>query len=420
MGDRVYYVTYMKFVDVEQWIHRTDQIHKSKMLREMIQRELQPRSKIIANYLLQQSERFFSAIVVGVYGGEPQWYPINVDDSPVLGNPELDSDSRDSIGLLKLSGDEKLFAIDGQHRVEAIKEAISQDPELGLEELSVIFVAHEIDDEGRECTRRLFTTLNHWAKPVSKGEIVALDEDDAFAIVTRRLVEEFPLLKSESREETRFVDFGKQAQLNQSDRKSLTSILTLYDLTYTIHVPIKMQPTSREKFKRLKLRRPSDTVLDEIYEQQTEYWTILKDNFPEYQELFNSNPQDEVAGKYRDNAGHLMFRPIGQKAFAKVVRIMMDRSWVMKDAIASLASVPMALNEPPWKYVLWNPSTTRINSKVSSQLPESIFLYYIGEMPRKKNYNLLHDYRRTLDDQKAELPSVNKTNPNMLPLTYSS
>ena len=46
-----------------------------------------------------------------------------------------------------------------------------------------------------ERTRRLFTTLNRYAKPVKKSEIIALDEDDIIAIITRELVEKYPLFR---------------------------------------------------------------------------------------------------------------------------------------------------------------------------------------------------------------------------------
>ena len=54
-----------------------------------------------------------------------------------------------------------------------------QDP---FDEVSVIFVAHEATSQGLERTRRLFTTLNKTDRPVSKGDIIALDEDDVVAI----------------------------------------------------------------------------------------------------------------------------------------------------------------------------------------------------------------------------------------------
>ena len=132
----------------------------------------------------------------------------------------------------------------------------------------------------------------------------------------------------------------------------------------------------------------------------------MKKHVPEYGKLFKSKPKDEVAGKYRtEEGGHLLFRPIGQKAFARAARVMMDRGYKMTDAIADLSSIQMSLNTPPWEYVLWNPATKRINSKVSAPLPESILLFYVGQKPRRKGYDLLGEYRKALDNPEAELPS---------------
>lgn len=38
-------------------------------------------------------------------------------------------------------------------------------------------------EQERERTHRLFTTLNKSAKPVAKADIIALDEDDTMAII---------------------------------------------------------------------------------------------------------------------------------------------------------------------------------------------------------------------------------------------
>lgn len=407
MGDWVYYITYMRFSDISHWIIKTDQIHKSRRLRDMIQRELTPRATPIADYLIEQKEHFFNAIVVGVYGGTPQWYPIDVHDSPVVGSPDLDEDARRSIGLLVLGGGEQLFAIDGQHRVEAIKQALKRQPELGNNELGVVFVAHQTSLKGQTRTRRLFSTLNRYAKPVSKGEIVALDEDDAFAIVTRRLVEEFPLLKSGlKKDEPGFVAFNKTTPLHRTDQTSLTSILTLYEIVRTIHVPILNILTREQKtvLRRLRIRRPADPILDAMYSEQTRYWELLKNYVPGYEELFGSKAKQKVAAKYRKEGGYLMFWPIGQQAFARALRIMIDRDVKMEDAVEVLSSIPMKLNEPPWQYVLWNPNTKRINSKVSNLLPEAICLHYVGHESRREDYNLLEEYRKTIGNSEATLP----------------
>ena len=146
MGDTIYYATFMSFADVDIWIKQTSEIHSSEKLSRWIQRQLiRGHSEGIADYLLQQNERFFNAIVVGIYGGAPSWAPLRV--APPLGDNTIEITDEDrerldaSIGLLTLSGTEKLFAIDGQHRVAGIKAALkrSRDTIAGDEIVALFF-----------------------------------------------------------------------------------------------------------------------------------------------------------------------------------------------------------------------------------------------------------------------------------------
>lgn len=399
MGDWTYYITYMKFSDVAAYIKRATDVYQNKGLSDMIQRELKVKSRApeIARYLVERKERFFSSIVVGVYGGTANWYPIRVKTSPVLGTPDIDEDAQESIGLVELSGDQDLYAIDGQHRVEGIKQALGKAPALANEDLSVIFVAYMKDPKGRMHTRQLFSTLNRYATPVSKGEIVALNEDNAFAITTRRLVEDFQLLNSTIDNKTGFVSFRTTAPVPASDQTHLTTVLALHDIVATIHRPI-LDSRAKQQMKDLEHRRPDDKTLDLIYEEQVKYWDLLRRHFPEYDELFRSVPSDRVAGKYRENGGHLMFRPIGQLAFARAVRILRDRGDDLAGAISSLAKAPMRLDVEPWRFVLWNPNTSRLNTKVSPLLTEGILLAYLDQEPRRRDFDVVEEYKKVIGD----------------------
>ena len=44
----------------------------------------------ITDYLLNQTEILFGWTVVGVYGGKPNWYGIDVDEKNIFGTPGLD------------------------------------------------------------------------------------------------------------------------------------------------------------------------------------------------------------------------------------------------------------------------------------------------------------------------------------------
>lgn len=79
----------------------------------MLQRSITDNYKSIAHYIEDQDERFFNSLVLAVYDGDPQWHEIRLD----YGEDEEYFD----IGLLELTGEEKIFPVDGQNRVEGIK-----------------------------------------------------------------------------------------------------------------------------------------------------------------------------------------------------------------------------------------------------------------------------------------------------------
>ena len=79
---------------------------------------------------------------------------------------------RESIGILTLTGREKLFPIDGQHGVAGIKRAVTKKGDIGDDEVTVILIGHARTDEGMKRTRRLFVTLNQRAKRVSDRDIL--------------------------------------------------------------------------------------------------------------------------------------------------------------------------------------------------------------------------------------------------------
>ena len=85
-------------------------------------------------------------------------------------------------GVLTLDGTQQYVALDGQHRLRAIKDAVKADPEIGQEDICIIMVAHYNTDEGKLRTRRLFTNINRNAKATTGAENIVLDEDDGAAI----------------------------------------------------------------------------------------------------------------------------------------------------------------------------------------------------------------------------------------------
>ena len=108
VGDWNYYVTTLSFAEVAKLIKAPDEIHERKRLAEWIQREaIESHSEAIAEYIIGNPQRFLGSLIVGVYGGSPNWTPLNVkipDDEGV--SAQLLQRIEGRMGLLRLSGDE--------------------------------------------------------------------------------------------------------------------------------------------------------------------------------------------------------------------------------------------------------------------------------------------------------------------------
>jgi DNA sulfur modification protein DndB len=345
MGDWTYYLTLMKLRDVSERVSLAGEIHKTKTLRELIQRQLvdSRHSSRIADYLLQQPQRLFSSLTIGVYGGDPHWYELDVRPGVLPETEEeVPRDVQFTLGLLQLDGTERLFAMDGQHRVVGIQKALAQRPELGEEEVGALFVGHQNVPAGMERSRRLFTTLNRYAKPVSMFEKIALDEDDLVALVTRRLLEEHPLFMEK-------LSLARSASLPPTDTKNFTSLVTLYN---SLDVFLRTKVRGWPDFKRY---RPDEDVIENAYESAEELWALMAEHFSPVREMRDAWPEDNIPAKYRGpGGGHLLFRPVGLFSAIRAIRAFRDSGVSLPEAVIRIATVPMDLASYPWVGLLWN------------------------------------------------------------------
>ena len=399
MGDRAYYISLMTFEDIKEWIKPVDAIHEKKELKTWLQREIsQKHVEKISNYLINQQQRFFNAIVVGIFLGNPNWFPIELEKDFPFESYEIDDSVDNTFGFINLTGNEDIFAIDGQHRVEGIKYAVNVNSELKKEQQCVIFVSHRKTEEGQKRTRRLFSTLNRYAKPVSRGEIIALSEDDAFAIVTRKLAEEYKYLSGG------FALFTKETNIPPYNKSCVTTMLALYEMVKTLSVPMT-SAGSREKTK-LEVGPPEEAKIQKIYDLQCEFWDALRKFIPEIKEVTSKPSKMELAGKYRNSeGGHLLFRPNGQKPFARAVRVLLDRGATIENAVQALSRVPLSLTSEPWIKILWENGNVITKNDV---LAQNLFLYMVGHPPgtKTKSYDLEERYQKALDDKTASLKKI--------------
>lgn len=399
LGDIVYYTSSFTFKQIAERVKKIDQeLHTSTSLKDQLQRSLTKNYESITDYILSQKEHFFNALVLAVYDGDPVWNEIEVG---------FKGEDYYNMGFLRLNGEEKIFPVDGQHRVEGIKDAIKKSPELEDETIAVILIGHHKDKEGMEKTRRIFSTLNRYAKPVSTGDIIALDEDDTVAIVTRNMLESFPLFMNEN-----ISDEKKTKAIVEKDTKSFTSLIKLYETNKIVY---KYYTSFRDNTKRIHSSteidkflkfRPKQENIDDFEKYLTEFWELFINSFEGMKEYVASTEKD-AAAKYRnrENGGLLYFRPVALPQLVTAILETCFRSKVtLSDSMSAYSQLEMCISKAPWVKVLWDAeSRTMIMKNKTLVRPLLMFMYDRSVLNAKELESLRIRYAKVLEIEPTEI-----------------
>ena len=367
MGIWFYYVSSLSFGEIARYIRPIDdELHQSELLSGMIQRSITSNYKSIANYLETQTERFFNSLILAVYDGQPKWNEIRTEDEN--GNDNY------NLGIITLTDDVKIFPVDGQHRVAGIKKAIQNKPEMENERVPVIFIGHSKDEIGMQRTRRMFSTLNRYAKPVSLRDIIALDEDDIVAIASRNLIDTADLFAAD-----RILD-SKNKSIPDSNDMALTTIITYYECNKELlWLLVKNEKVvgldekairGRAKINEYIRHRPSDETIASFTDECKCFWEAILNECNEIRNI------GEKVGRYRDsNGGHIFFRPIALYPFTKVaVRIREASDKTYTEIIKSIPSELFWIQHRLWKKIIWDDVSKKMVMGYAN-LIELILLY---------------------------------------------
>lgn len=374
IGNWTYYVTTLTFEQVDKFISRVDdELHQSESLKDLIQRSITKNYLSIKEYILNQPEIFFNALVLAVYNDYPDWREIEFT---------YNEEETYQMGVLEFPGTHKIFPVDGQHRVEGIKAALRERADLSSQRIAAIFIGHKNDPDGMKKSRRLFSTLNRYAKPVTMDDIIALDEDDSIAIATRDLLESFDLFTSNR------VTKSKNKAIPDNDKQSFTSIITLYqcnrELLKLFRIRRKTEYPNPERDnlsleKYLKFR-PKEEEINLFNEYCTQVWSNFKEEFNCIQIFLNSE-DEHPALRYRnrETGGDLIFRPVGLLPLIQAsIEINKRTGFGFPYIFQRLNNIDMTISFEPWRNVVWNPNE-RTMIMGTSGIVKLLLLYMFGQ-----------------------------------------
>jgi DNA sulfur modification protein DndB len=264
-------------------------------------------------------------------------------------------------GVLTFDGSQQYFALDGQHRLRAIKDALKQNPSLASEDICVLLVTHYDTPEGRIRTRRLFSNINRNAVKTAAAEDIVLDEDDGFAVIVRRLLDDHAFFKVEGRVKVKTV-VGANGELKlagnsipKSDPKAFTTLPVLYDVIQYLGWDLPSEVRKRKA-------RPEPEVLESSYKIVVERLDGLLAHCGDIgKKVIGAVDARDLRGRAaRESEGHPFMRPVIQKAVARVLGEIVSQgelSW--GDVLSRAEMLDWRLGSHPWTAV-FSPSARKM------------------------------------------------------------
>ena len=157
-----------------------------------------------------------------------------------------------NLGILLVPMDSQILINDGQHRRKAIEEAIKEKPELGLDNIPVLFFV----DEGLVKSQQMFADLNKYAVKPSPSLATLYDHRDQASELARKLASEIKP----------FIG------LTEMERSSIS---TLSNKLFTLS-------SIKQATRALLGKGPKDSYSDEEKKIATEYWYQVYLHMPDW------------------------------------------------------------------------------------------------------------------------------------------
>lgn len=387
LGSTVYYIAKMPVEELVNSVGLAIELPEWKDMTpdEKMQREPDINRVVneICPYFIEDQDRFFGSLIVDIYSGfeNMKFDPISkyVKDDITFA---YDVSMQDA-GFLSFPGKERLIALDGQHRLLAMKLclkgnsaisavmlgnkkmtsqmlALEAHPELADEEVSVIFVEHRDNMK----IRKIFNKVNKYARQTGRGQNIITADDDVYATIARKLFSDGGVLEKVGKNE--LVNW-KSNTLSQRS-KQLTTVSALYTIAETL---------SKDKGWSAKVMPSDEDEIEEAFDENTEFWTELLNGMDVYQEYLDLTRKDKPISNLRDQ--NLLMKPVTHMALAHVAYFAKKHSAAWGDVVAKLNKVNWSMDNSVWFNILVIPAKKKkvITGKESIRAAGMVISYMV-------------------------------------------
>ena len=256
----------------------------------------------LRNYILNNPKDYiFSSLTASVDG------TMKFEPAPSLGEGG-------KLGRLYVSMESRLLINDGQHRRQAIEEALKENPDLAHEMISVVF----FEDKGLIRSQQMFSDLNKNAVKPTKSLSILYDHRDEFAKFVVAISSELEIFSGR-------VELEKTAISNRSIK-----FFTLNGIA-----------DATRKFLGIKGTKIS---VDE-QNMAKEFWNEIAKNIPEWQLLIQKRVTTSELRKEYVHSHTNLLNALG--IVGNVLQNEYPSDW--KQKLASLQNIDWSRSNPEWE-----------------------------------------------------------------------
>ena len=331
----------------------------------------------IAPYLANDPDRFIGSFIVTVKNDENMVFQ-SFEEAGIKIPAMLGATFASEVGILTLNGEELLIPLDGQHRLAALRFAISGKDERGNEipgingssdlakdACSVILVRDDI-----EKSRKIFNKVNRYAKPTSKADNLITGDDDACAVICRELIVT-EIIGS------RLVKMGSGNTL-PAKAIEFTTLSTVYEISLRI---LTEQANGGTKINTQSLPPPPTVIL---YKQVLEdFWRgFLKITPYELSLIDRGSSGDSKRQEAREAS--LICKPIVMRALAEAyIRLQNvpegSARISLNEFVQRVNEIDWAPDNPQWMNILVQPGDRVITGPAAMNLAARYIAFMLGE-----------------------------------------
>lgn len=270
IGKKQYFSTMMALSEIphlfkfNDWEEFTPELRAQRIL-------VKSRIPVIVKYIVDNEDGYLFSSITAAYSAEIRFRPF--EDGGDIGYVEMELE------------DAKFLINDGQHRCAAITAALSENPALGKEKISVLLFPWE----SLERAQQMFTDLNRFVQKTSKSLNILYDHRDILSIFTMAVSEQVPVFRG-------MIDKEKLTVPLRSEK--LFTLSTLYD--------------ANEELVGSKLDKAESSEYKQKLQKAVTYWNALSQVIPDWAKVKDGEIKAPQLRQEKINTHGVVLRALGQ------------------------------------------------------------------------------------------------------------